>query len=68
MAAEITGKPRASGDDPPLPQAPVFEYKVNPARAGMIRHAAGLTEPPPRKPRASGDDPRGIWQTEIQYK
>ena len=57
MAAEITGNPRASGDDPPLPQAPVFEYKVNPARAGMIRVQR---IPQPRlagKPRASGDDP-----------
>ena len=54
----ITGsKPRASGDDPRARNALRRQYRVNPARAGMI---------PPRrlpplsgggKPRASGDDP-----------
>ena len=31
--------------------------RVNPARAGMIRSAAGSPERTERKPRASGDDP-----------
>ena len=30
---------------------------VNPARAGMIRFTARITESCDRKPRASGDDP-----------
>ena len=34
-------------------------WKVNPARAGMIRHAKTTVKRRTSKPRASGDDPSG---------
>ena len=39
--------------------------RVNPARAGMIRSAAGSPERTERKPRASGDDPSNSFNTQL---
>ena len=54
----LVGKPRASGDDPPVQRTNLAGLEVNPARAGMIPRDLHHATPQARKPRASGDDPR----------
>ena len=53
----LLGKPRASGDDPPVGYRVANRLGVNPARAGMILPVAGPDCWAGGKPRASGDDP-----------
>ena len=56
-ATLVTGKPRASGDDPTWQDYMLVAGKVNPARAGMIPPWRPSRTSCRRKPRASGDDP-----------
>ena len=56
----LTGKPRASGDDPRKIYTDAEHAGVNPARAGMIPASLTFFSASWSKPRASGDDP-GSW-------
>ena len=56
----FSGKPRASGDDPPPCNRRLKTGVVNPARAGMIPLFDASWAVIDCKPRASGDDPSRI--------
>ena len=61
------GKPRASGDDPPVPGPVDRRPEVNPARAGMIPMIAAIVVGCAGKPRASGDDPAGPMAVDAHW-
>ena len=59
----LSGKPRASGDDPAMALTSRSLVSVNPARAGMILTCRRLPDSGVSKPRASGDDPAMPYPT-----